>query len=42
MLIRWEKAETDNLPAEFDDEIDPDRLAQTGRTLTLAAMMLAR
>jgi hypothetical protein len=42
MLIRWEKAETDNLPAEFDDEIDPDRLAQAGRTLTLTAMMLAR
>jgi hypothetical protein len=42
MLIRWEKAEVDNLPAEFDDEIKPERLGQAGRTVTLTALMLAQ
>jgi Zn-dependent M28 family amino/carboxypeptidase len=42
LLLRWEKAEPHNLPAEFDDEVEPLRLGQTGRTVTLASMMLAR
>ncbi len=42
VLIRWEKAEAENVPVQFDDEIDPLRLGQTGRTVTLAVMMLAQ
>jgi Zn-dependent M28 family amino/carboxypeptidase len=42
LLIRWEKAEEQNLPAEHDDELDPFRIGLTGRTSTLAVMMLAQ
>ncbi|MBN1995256.1 MAG: M20/M25/M40 family metallo-hydrolase [Anaerolineae bacterium] len=42
MLISWEKAATENLPLPYDDEIDLLRLGQTGRTVTLALMMLAQ
>jgi hypothetical protein len=42
ILIFWEKAEQHNLPAEEDDEIDPRRVAQSGRMVSLGLMMLAR
>jgi hypothetical protein len=42
MLIYWEEANRENLPAPLADEIDPYRLGVTGRTVTLALMMLAR
>ena len=42
LLVFWEKAKEHNLPAQHDDEIDPLRLGQTGRAVTLAMMILGQ
>jgi len=41
LLIHWENASALNLPAEADDEIKPERLKQSGETVTLGLMMLS-
>ena len=41
ILLYWKGAETRNLPTDFAQEIDPNKLSTTGQILTLAAMMLA-
>lgn len=41
LLVHWENASALNLPAEADDEIKPERLQQSGETVTLGLMMLS-
>jgi len=42
VLLTWVGSSEDNLPGGLDYEVDPYKLGVTGRTVTLALMMLAR
>jgi Zn-dependent M28 family amino/carboxypeptidase len=42
LLLTWREASEDNWPVEMADEVEPYRLAVTGRMVTLAVMATAR
>jgi Zn-dependent M28 family amino/carboxypeptidase len=42
LLLRWQKTSEDNLPDSFADEVLPERLEASGKTIMLTLMMLAR
>jgi uncharacterized protein len=42
LLLRWQKTSEHNLPDSFADEVTPERLFISGKTITATLMMLAR